>query len=380
MASHNPLDIDQLKALGRQFRRAPAVNRALAVQAASAKSGNRWLSAILRGMRGPGKLSVDEYFYYRLFEPSMPEDSPERFIGLRAQDKMHLACNDSTWFQLSNDKILFYTTLKGAGMPVPGTCAVVHATRQPALAPALNSRNDVIGFLSCRDNYPLFAKPSDGIYSLGSMKMVACDGTHIHLIDGAALEIGAVADFMLNYSDAGYVLQSSIANSASLRQLTGSTVATIRFLITLDGAHANAVSSVIKLPRDNLAADNYWQPGNMVGAIGENGTIERAVSGHGLSLQEHECHPDTKAALTGAVIEGYTQARDTVLAGAGVFPGIRTQSWDVALTDSGPVLLEMNFGGDLNLHQLAHARGMLTPDYVRHLQNCGYRGRLPRTG
>ena len=42
----------------------------------------------------------------------------------------------------------------------------------------------------------------------------------------------------------------------------------------------------------------------------------------------------------------------------------------------GPVFLELNYGGDLNLHQLAHGAGVLDETYREHLQRCGYRGKL----
>ncbi len=58
---------------------------------------------------------------------------------------------------------------------------------------------------------------------------------------------------------------------------------------------------------------------------------------------------------------------------ATVYAGIRTQSWDVALTDRGPVFLGLNLGGDLNLHQLAHGPGVLDPAYEEYLRRCGYR-------
>jgi hypothetical protein len=38
------------------------------------------------------------------------------------------------------------------------------------------------------------------------------------------------------------------------------------------------------------------------------------------------------------------------------FAGIRTQPWEIIPADSAPAFLELNFGGDLNLHQLAHGR------------------------
>ena len=63
-----------------------------------------------------------------------------------------------------------------------------------------------------------------------------------------------------------------------------------------------------------------------------------------------------------------------------LFPGIRTQSWDIAITDRGMVSLEVNWGGDLNLAQLAYGAGVLDDDYRRHLRSCGYqfRAREPK--
>ncbi|HTW26376.1 MAG TPA: hypothetical protein VME92_04565 [Acetobacteraceae bacterium] len=39
----------------------------------------------------------------------------------------------------------------------------------------------------------------------------------------------------------------------------------------------------------------------------------------------------------------------------------------------GPVLLKVNYGGDLNLTQLAHGTGVLDERYAEHLARCGYR-------
>lgn len=52
---------------------------------------------------------------------------------------------------------------------------------------------------------------------------------------------------------------------------------------------------------------------------------------------------------------------------------IRTQSWDVALSDQGPIFLEVNFGGDLNLVQLAYGEGVLDEDHRAHPCQCGFK-------
>jgi hypothetical protein len=42
------------------------------------------------------------------------------------------------------------------------------------------------------------------------------------------------------------------------------------------------------------AADNYWRPGNRLGAIDiATGKITRVVCGTGLTLEEDGLHPDT---------------------------------------------------------------------------------------
>ena len=67
-----------------------------------------------------------------------------------------------------------------------------------------------------------------------------------------------------------------------------------------------------------------------------------------------------------------------MISAAEILPGIRTQSWDIALAAEGPVILEVNYGGDLNLVQLAHGIGVLDERYVEHLARRGYRSRALR--
>jgi hypothetical protein len=51
-------------------------------------------------------------------------------------------------------------------------------------------------------------------------------------------------------------------------------------------------------------------------------------------------------------------------------PGLRMQAWDVAPTERGPVLVEVNIGGDFNLPQLAHATGLMDERFRAFLDHC----------
>ena len=66
--------------------------------------------------------------------------------------------------------------------------------------------------------------------------------------------------------------------------------------------------------------------------------------------------------LSGFELPDWRQAVETLPVGAGDFPQLRLQHWDVALTDRGPVILELNVEGGLRTHQIVDAGpGLLRP-------------------
>src|SRR3546814_13560888 len=68
--------------------------------------------------------------------------------------------------------------------------------------------------------------------------------------------------------------------------------------------------------------------------------------------------------MTGMALPDWDQVRDLVQAAARVFAVQKSLGWDVALTDSGPLLLEGNWHYDLTVNQPAHRRGILDTPWV----------------
>jgi hypothetical protein len=132
--------------------------------------------------------------------------------------------------------------------------------------------------------------------------------------------------------------------------------------------------AVAKIATGQNPADNFWRRGNMLGAIDlATGRIARVVQGTGAEMVIDRVHPDTCRPITGTPIPDWESLTALATTAAALLPGIRTQSWDIALTDAGPVPLEVNFGGDLNLTQLALAACVLDATYREHPRHCGYR-------
>ena len=262
-----------------------------------------------------------------------------------------------------------------AGLPVPPLRATVHPSRRIPNVPALADETDVTGFLIDPVSYPFFAKPIDGKYSLGVFRAEGYDRAsgQIMMRGGGRWAIADCVRALLE-QPAGYLLQRALEPHPAIAVAGGDRLWSVRLLMLLSPAGPEIAQAVVKIPTGTNVADNFWRPGNLVAAVNlDTGVIERVVQGSGKGLAVDVDHPDTGVNLLGMAIPDWFVAVDLCTRAAVTLPGIRTQSWDVALSDAGPVLLEVNWGGDLNLAQLAWGRGVLDERYRAHLRRCGYR-------
>lgn len=372
------LDVTYDSQLVRRLNAPPRVSRPESLrEAVTLNAGNAWLKNFIHATLGPGKLSFDEFLYYRLFDPALTRDELRRFVGKRMQRKMHSACNDPRWFAVSNDKALFYTVVAGAGLPGPETLAVYAPKGRTGFPVTLRNPEDLRRYLAAHGEWPLFAKPIAGIYSVGAIHITGREGDELVMKNGERATVERVVDYMAQFSEEGYLFQRTLLADAALAAVMGRTVPSLRCLILWSGDTPHIESTILKIPAGDNIADNYWRHGNMLGAVDlESGEIRRVVSGTAHELTELEAHPDTGQRLIGVRLPDWSGILESVRDAAALFPGVRTQSWDVALSNAGPVFLEFNFGGDLNLHQLARGHGALTESYKAHLRACGYKGRL----
>jgi len=287
---------------------------------------------------------------------------------------MHLACNDRAWYAVVDDKLLFQQAMAGAGLPVPALRAIIHPSRDCDGAQALRSAADVVGFFSDPSVYPWFAKPIDGKYSLDVVSGERLDvGTDT--IVGHRGDAQRIPDLLAQIeTHPGFLIQERLRPPAELVAQFGDHLWSIRLLVLLTPEEPRISRAVTKIAAGDNIADNYWRPGNLLGAINPvTGRICRTVTGSGEALVVDPSHPDTGEPITGTVLPDWPALLGLAKRAAANLPGVRTQAWDIAVTDRGPVLLEVNFGGDLNLAQLAWGRGMLDPEFRAHLLQCGYR-------
>lgn len=352
------------------FRRAQSVRAGLAVGAGLAD-----YRKYLQCKNGPGGLNAEEFLRYGLVDRNIA--AARRFVGNAIQTKLHAACNDETWFAVTKNKLLWHSIMSGAGFATAEIRAIYDKRGRGFGAPVLKNAEDLSGFLSQPENLPVFCKPVTGVYSIGAMRIDAVE-------DGVALinstwkkPVAEIARYFEQIGKKGFILQSILRADTRMASISSGALSSLRVMVLVNGGEADVFRVVLKVPGTGQVADNFWRSGALLCALDiQNGRIFRAVCNTGKAEPVHLKEQVNEITLAGWQVPQYEAAIKLVTAASKYFPGIQTQSWDVALSDNGPVLLELNFGGDLGLLQMAHDEGVLNDRYRTHLERCGYRGKL----
>ena len=118
--------------------------------------------------------------------------------------------------------------------------------------------------------------------------------------------------------------------------------------------------------------DNVSQAGNLIAPVDSaTGVVGQVIAGNGLSTHVVSKHPRSGVALEGTRLPQWDEALRCCLRAARLFPSFHVQSWDIALTTRGPVVLEVNPVGGALGHQLAYGRGFLQDDMRTFLERVG---------
>jgi hypothetical protein len=313
---------------------------------------------------GPGRLGLDEYLALRLFDPRMYADADKRaFVGLTQSRKIWITANFRVEnFGLAENKIAADALFAAYGFRTTPTLALFCnqiATQSPRL---LRDEAELRDFLRDPTHYPLFAKPLGGLQSLGSASFDRYDEGRDSLItvSGQPLPLHKfTADVSAHYG-AGYLLQGRVSPHADVHAICGDRLATVRMLTVISGDAPRIIRACWKIPAGTHGADNFWRPGNLLAQLDlATGRVLRVVRGVGMTLEEVTHHPDTGAALVGAVVPNWTTITATALEAAKVLPDLRLVGWDIAPVDDGAMIVELNQTPDFILPQLADRRGIL---------------------
>ncbi|TMM48644.1 sugar-transfer associated ATP-grasp domain-containing protein [Sulfitobacter sabulilitoris] len=316
--------------------------------------------------RGEGKLTLQEYIDYEVY--NAPDAEKERFLSRNLVWPVTTQCCDMTWDAATEDKWLATQILELHQIPTPPILAVVDANdRRYGRNVKLSSARELEGFLN-ETSMPIFAKANRGHASFGTFLIRGHSDNGVELHDGETVGVSEL--FEDRIGDRAYVLQPLLRNSEEFAPFAKNLI-TLRLFAVNDGKKISVVAAVLKVPSDENIADNFWRPGNIVGDVDlSSGIVTTAKTRHEGIVKDVDATPATSPTIVGHTITGWEEAVSLARDCSRIFPMQRFLTLDVALTDQGPCVVEVNTGGGWELYQFASGKGFLTPEVTAFFAAC----------
>lgn len=333
---------------------------------------------ILRLSLGRQKLGWVGYFLYGAHQPGLSDAARAEFLGDRVMDAMNgvLSARDPALTAIVSDKLQTDLALTRHGLPVAPIRAVVLPQASPLPYPVLPDAAALERFLLSTP-LPVFGKPIRGSRSIGAFSLVAREGTTLVLGDGTRTDAAGLAQEIQRLFPDGFLFQDLMVPHPDLARIVGPVIATVR-VVTLQGEDGIApLYSVMKMPGKDQMVDDIVSVVNTMCAVDlASGRILRGHDPRGLGGVAMERNPVTGSVLSGAVLPLWPDAMATACAIHGVFPGQGLMGVDLALTPSGPRLIELNAAPMHGLYQKCFARGFwnsdIAPRMTRALAGFGH--------
>jgi hypothetical protein len=336
------------------------------------------------------QLTAAEYRLYRFYNQDKDYAYMLNFLPSNEQrNTFQAALNDPNWKVLLDNKWLFHMHYEQFGLPLPQVYGLYdQGAGFTRTGKPLTTSEDLRTFFEEVRPSSLVAKPLGGImgkqvlilkeiqYQNGGLQAVANTNERFTFEQLAEmLEQPPTVRYYMSggYKLAltGYLLQEKLEQHTFLNTLAPYTTNTIRVVTFLNHRHDVDIHfTILRLGRQGNMADNWDRGGISIAIDPTTGVLGEGIIKPKYGGQWVQVHPDSGVRFTGQQIPYWHQILAFCTQAAKVTPKVRTIGWDVAITPTGPVLIEGNPDWDLGMVQV-HTNGFLQPEVRAQLAHFG---------
>jgi hypothetical protein len=286
-------------------------------------------------------ITTDEYYEFS-FE-TQTEEFRHDFLGLNEERYYLDYLNPKKFYILARNKFLAHEILKNREIrkselycfyePEGRVNGEVIASTVAGVCRILQQKNVQKCVVKAAEN-----SHGDNVVVINSIDYQNDDAT-LHLFNGEQLQL---SDML---KDSPILFEQVLVQTEQMASLNASSVNTVRFMTALypDG-DVRIVATFIKIGRQGRCVDNAGAGGNVDACIDTaTGTLQYAIQYDGLrNFHDIDTHPDSGTSLNGVKIEHWEKIVEEVKGFQRRFPYIKAAGWDIAITDVGPVVVEVN--------------------------------------
>ena len=287
-------------------------------------------------------LTTEEYSEFEF--DKRDKEFRESFLGLNEQRFYLDYLNPVRYYSLARNKYIAHKVLENTGVRKSELyCYYQPEARYIGSSEDAADLTDVLRILRQKQVQSCVIKTTesshgDNVWVIDSINYSDSDALMTRF-DGETLMLSSVLG-----QDA-LLFESVVKQTRQFAAFNESSVNTVRFMTTLypDGS-VRIIATFIKIGRAGKCVDNAGGGGNVDVCIDTpTGEIKYAIQYDGMhDVKDIEKHPDSGAQLNGVIIENWEAIKDEVKKFQQAFPYCKAAGWDIAITDEGPVVIEVN--------------------------------------
>lgn len=300
----------------------------------------------------------DTYFRFAMFINDFGDEKKmQSFIPQQAYYRYcRQSANDAKYNLLIDDKILCHDILSYYGFPVPQRFFVFR-NNEFRCKDRLLTDSEVDGILSNINDERVFVKYFTGGAASGIHILQHNDNQYSNNIGGGYMddsgEIVTASVIRDKYAGQSIIFEKQLEQHPVLAQFNPETVNTIRVL-TYEN---KVIAATIRFGRKGNFVDNTAKGGIAVALDIETGELG-SWGMREYELEHYFEHPDSHLKFDGVKIDMWPKAKNLVERVSCYMPYYRSVGFDIALTPSGPVVVEINTGSGVYLSQMGYEYGL----------------------
>ena len=295
------------------------------------------------------KLKKEKGIYFEEYKQFLGENPDpiyrDSFLGLNEQIVYLDKLNPIKYYSLARNKYVAHCVLESLGVKMPRLLGYYH----PATA-FCNSGNhfsnirQIINGLKQNGTHNIVIKTTesshgDGVWVVDKIDYEECNVT-FDLVNKKKIELSEILAIK-----EPFLIEERIKQTIQFEQFNSTSVNTLRIMTVLNpDGKAKIVGVFIRIGRNGAFIDNAGNGGNIDANVNiETGTLERVVEFRGFNdLKYITTHPDSGHQLEGVRIENWDLIKSTIIEYQESCPFLKAIGWDVAITNDGPVVIEIN--------------------------------------
>jgi hypothetical protein len=273
--------------------------------------------------------------------------SKERMLAVQQR------VNPRDCFDFTEDKLVFFARCVEHGLPTPRVRAAFSTEPcQAGSVPVAHDGAQLAAILAADEPWDLVFKPVAGVHGHG-VRILRLDHGTFTDSNGARYTADDLVALVAQSDYRSWLAQDRLYPHRALAALSGSPfLQTARVVSCVDrNGSVRVPIAWLRLiagagPFDNF---NFGASGNMVATVDlATGQIDHVLAPGepGRGVVEAWRHSATGALFADFTLPFATEIRDLVVRAARAFTPLRTIGWDVAITETGPSLIEGNVTWD----------------------------------